>query len=150
MLLTGMRKSLTLWGVVCGCEWKVRRLLMKVETRLLTTIYEGRVKLANDVTYKRLVSTSIRRTRGLCLRANLQDESDHGEAKETGRETTLPWSGFCLGRIRLHSSRLTRNKPRAVADPSYSKIRLSMIRRKRLFGLRSLCGKLPSYMDPQE
>lgn len=30
---------------------------MKVETRLLTAIDEGRVKLANDVTYKRLVST---------------------------------------------------------------------------------------------
>lgn len=30
---------------------------MKVENRLLTTIDEGRVKLANDVTYKRLVST---------------------------------------------------------------------------------------------
>lgn len=84
-----MRKSLALWGGVCGCEWKVRQCLMNVETRLLTTIDEGRVKLANDVTYKRLVSTSIRRTLWLCLRANLQDESDHGKAEETGRERLL-------------------------------------------------------------
>lgn len=67
----------------------MRQLLIQVEAQELTTICEGRVKLANDVTYKRLVSISIPRTLGLCLRANLQDESDHGEAKEIGRERLL-------------------------------------------------------------
>lgn len=73
---------------------------MKVELWLLIAIHEVRVKLANDVTYKRLVSTLLQRTLGLCLRANLQDESDHGEVKETRRERLLylgqgsVWEGF--------------------------------------------------------
>ena len=55
------------------------------EKRLMVVcVYRGRVKLANDVTYKRYVYCLGRGRKWLMWA--MQDELDHGETEEDGSE----------------------------------------------------------------
>ena len=54
------------------------------EKKLMVVCVGGRVKLANDVTYKRYIYCSGRERKGLTW--VVQDELDNGETEEDGSE----------------------------------------------------------------